>query len=419
MIQRPRGTRDVLPGESYKWHYIEEVVRQLCQDFNFKEVRFPTFEETQLFRRGVGDTTDVVQKEMYDLAPKGEREASLTLRPEGTASTVRMFLENGLYGGALPAKYYYLIPCFRYEKPQAGRLREFHQFGVEVFGTPHPQADAEVISIARELLSRLGVTGLELNLNSIGCPTCRKAYNEALREYFRPHLDTLCETCRGRFERNPMRIIDCKSPVCQEIAKDAPRILDYICEDCRAHFEKVQEYLTAMDIPFRIDPNIVRGLDYYTKTVFEFVSTDIGAQGTVCGGGRYDGLVEQLGERSVPGLGFALGIERLILQMEAQGLSFGQEPGPKIFLANWGAETVPTCLSLVQQLRRQGIAAECDLMGKSVKAQMKYADKIGAAYTMVIGGSELASGEGRLKHMASGEETVCRLDQLGEHLRNA
>lgn len=414
MIQKPKGTKDVLPNESYRWQYVEQVARDVAARFNFKEVRFPTFEATELFQRGVGDTTDVVQKEMYTFESKGE--ASLTLRPEGTASTVRLFLENGLYGGALPGKYYYIIPCFRYEKPQAGRLREFHQFGVEVFGTQQPQADAEVISLAYQMFQQLGVRGLSLNLNSIGCPTCRKAYNEALKEYFRPHLDELCDTCKGRFEKNPMRIIDCKSPVCGKIAEGAPRILDYICDECREHFTKVQQYLTAMGIPYQIDPNIVRGLDYYTKTVFEFVSNDIGAQGTVCGGGRYDGLVQELGDREVPGLGFGMGLERLLLLMESQGLFIGEDQKPDIFFVTF-PDTVEKAMTLVHGLRSKGIRAECDLMGKGMKPQMKYANKIGATYVVVLGGDEVQTGIAKVKHMESGEQTEWKLDELAEFLR--
>lgn len=414
MIQKPKGTKDVLPNESYKWQFLEEKARKAAATFHFKEVRFPTFEVTELFQRGVGDTTDVVQKEMYTFESKGE--ASLTLRPEGTASVVRMFLENGLYGGSLPAKYYYIIPCFRYEKPQAGRLREFHQFGVEMFGTQQPQADAEVISLAYEFFRSLGITGLTLNINSIGCPECRKKYNEALKDYFRPHLGELCETCQGRFEKNPMRIIDCKSPICQEIAKNAPRMLDYLCDECKEHFEKVKGYLTAMGIEYQIDPNIVRGLDYYTKTVFEFVSNQIGAQGTVCGGGRYDGLVQELGEKQVPGLGFAMGLERLILLMEAQGLSLGQDETPEVFFVSF-PETVEKAMQLVHDLRCQGITAECDLMGKGMKPQMKYANKIGAKYTVVLGGNEVESGQVNLKDMASGENIPCQLSDIAAFLK--
>ncbi|MBQ4370659.1 MAG: histidine--tRNA ligase, partial [Oscillospiraceae bacterium] len=297
----PRGTKDVIPSESYKWHYVENIARKTAEDFGFSEIRFPAFEHTELFLRGIGGTTDVVQKEMYTFEDKGGR--SISLRPEGTASVVRSCLENSVFAGGLPVKAYYICPNFRYEKPQAGRLREHHQFGVECFGSAEPSADAEVIALAKIYLERLGLRNLSLEINSIGCPECRPAYHAALREYFSAREDELCETCRGRLERNPMRILDCKSEICKSIAAGAPVMLDYLCDDCRAHFERLKGYLDGMDIKYTVNPQIVRGLDYYTRTVFEFVSTQVGSQGTVCGGGRYDGLVSELGGQAIPGLG--------------------------------------------------------------------------------------------------------------------
>lgn len=405
-IQRPRGTKDVLPGESFAWQALELNIRNLCDKFQYKEIRMPTFEHTELFKRGVGDTTDVVQKEMYTFLDRDER--SITLRPEGTAQAARLLLENGLYGGPLPAKFFYQISCYRYEKPQAGRLRQFNQFGVEVFGAQNPAADAEVISLAHTLFSNLGIRNLELNINSLGCPTCRKEYTAALKAYFTEHIDSLCDTCKGRLEKNPMRIIDCKSPECKKIAAGAPSILDYICDECRDHFEKVKGYLTGMGIPFTVDPTIVRGLDYYTKTVFEFVSNDIGAQGTVCGGGRYDGLIEQLGGKPLPGLGFAMGMERLFLLLESQGIQLPDEPPCDIYLAPLGENAVGKVMELTLDLRKKGLRVETDLMGRSLKAQMKYADKLGARYVAILGDDELQKGVVTLKNMAdsSQEETA-------------
>lgn len=413
-IRRPRGTKDILPDQIGKWQYVEGVMREICFAFGFAEIRTPTFEHTELFSRGVGDTTDVVQKEMYTFSDKDDR--SLTLRPEGTASAVRAFLENGLFGGNLPAKYYYLISCFRYEKPQAGRLREFHQFGVEMFGSPSPRADAEVIALACALFERLGVKNITLNLNSLGCPDCRRDYTRALAAYFEGRKEALCETCKERLAKNPMRIIDCKNPECSAIAKGAPSVLDYLCEGCRGHFAKTREYLSAMGIAYEIDPTIVRGLDYYTKTVFEFVSNEIGAQGTVCGGGRYDGLIEELGGRSMPGLGFALGIERLIMVMEGQNLPFGEEKGKTLYLAPMGEEGAGAAFKAADEFRRRGVGVEMDLMEKSLKAQMKYADKLGVDYVGVLGSEELARGEIALKNMKTGEQKNISLSRLADEL---
>ena len=409
----PKGTKDVLPQESYQWQYIESVLRQLCHDFNFKEIRTPTFESTEVFARGVGDTTDVVTKEMYTFLDKGGR--SITLRPEGTAGVARSFVENGLYAGVLPQKLYYMISCFRYEKPQAGRLREFHQFGVEMMGTKTPLADAEAIILGNEIFKRLNIENITLNLNNIGCKECRKAYNDKLRAYLEERKDSLCETCQERLSKNPMRIFDCKSEICQSMLKDAPTIFDCVCEECQTHFEKVTQILDAAGVSYRIDKGIVRGLDYYSKTVFEFVSENIGAQGTVLGGGRYDGLVADLGGSDAPGIGFAMGLERLLLLL-GDTLK-NKEETPDILVIPIGEAAERTAVELVVSLRRQGISAEYDINCRSVKAQMKYADKIGAKYTVVMGDDEVAANQYQLKNMENGETVSITLEQIADVLK--
>lgn len=402
-----KGTKDVLPGEIYKTQYIESTALDVAERFGFKEIRTPVFEHTELFQRGVGDTTDVVQKEMYTFDDKGGR--SITLRPEGTAGAARSFLENGLCNETLPQKVCYLTSCYRYEKPQAGRLREFHQFGVECFGAQSPLADAEIISLANTFFKELGVKDLTLEINSIGCPTCRAEYHKALKTYFEGRKDELCDTCKDRLERNPMRILDCKSLVCSEIAKDAPVVLDYLCDECREHFEKVKSYLNAQNIAFKVNPRIVRGLDYYTKTVFEFISESIGAQGTVCGGGRYDGLIEELGGQKTPSLGFGLGIERLMLLMEAQGCEFPKESMPDLFIAALGEKAQLKAVEIANDMREEGFTCLYDVNGRGLRAQMKYANKLGAKYTIVLGDDEVESGIAKLKNMESGEETEIAL----------
>ena len=411
-----KGTQDVLPQESHKWRFLEQSALEVAENFGFREVRTPVFEHTELFQRGVGDTTDVVQKEMYTFLDKGER--SVTLRPEGTAGVVRMFLEHGLFNEPMPQKLCYLTSCYRYEKPQAGRLREFHQFGVECFGTASPAADAEVIALAKQLFDFLGVHDLQLELNSIGCKDCRKEYHKALHDYFSAHKDALCPTCLDRLDRNPMRILDCKVPSCGEIAKNAPKVTDFLCDDCRAHFEAVQSFLRQMNIPFSVNPSIVRGLDYYSRTVFEFVSTAIGAQGTVCGGGRYDGLVEEIGGPHTPALGFGLGLERLMLLMESQSLPFPEADKCSLYIASMGENATQRAAQIAAALRQEGVHAEFDVVGRSVKAQMKFANKIGAAFTLVLGDSELESGKAVLKNMDTGEQTDVTLDSFeGDFMR--
>lgn len=407
-----KGTQDILPSDVYKNQFIEQTVLDIAAKFGFKEIRTPVFEHTELFQRGVGDTTDVVQKEMYTFDDKGGR--SITLRPEGTAGAVRAFLEHGLFNEALPQKLCYILNCYRYEKPQAGRWREFQQFGIEMFGSASPAADAEVISVANEIFAFLGVEGLELQINSIGCPECRKKYHEALKEYFETRKSELCPTCLERLDKNPMRILDCKSPICKDISKDAPAIIDYICDDCAAHFESVKKYLTAMNIDFTVNPRIVRGLDYYTRTVFEFVSTDIGAQGTVCGGGRYDGLVEELGGPKTPALGFGMGTGRLLMLLESQGIELPSPESCDIYIAPMGEEASLKAVALATDLRAAGVGAQTDVVGRSLKAQMKFADKINAKYTMVLGDTEIAEGKAKLKDMSTGEECEMQLETLAD-----
>ena len=403
-----KGTKDVLPSESYKNQYIEATCLGVAENFGYKEMRTPVFEHTELFQRGVGDTTDVVQKEMYTFDDKGGR--SITLRPEGTAGAARSFLENGLSNEALPQKICYLTSCYRYEKPQTGRLREFHQFGIECFGAASPLADAEMIALAKQIFDELGVKDLHLEINSIGCPKCRAEYHKALKEYFTSRIDELCDTCRDRLDRNPMRILDCKSPVCSEIAKDAPVVLDYLCDECSEHFEKTKSYLDASNIEYIVNPQIVRGLDYYTKTVFEFVSDSIGSQGTVCGGGRYDGLIEELGGQHTPSLGFGMGLERLQLVMEAQGCEFPEPSRPDLFIVAMGDKATLKAIEIAKDMRDEGYSVVYDLNGRSLRAQMKYADKCNAKYNVVIGDNEVDTKTAILKDMATGEQSEISLE---------
>jgi len=405
-----KGTNDILPGMGYSWRSIEARLFDTAQLYGFSEIRVPVFEHTEVFKRSVGDTTDVVQKEMYTFDDKGGR--SLTLRPELTAGVIRSSIEHGLVNGALPVKICYAGGCYRYEKPQAGRLREFHQFGVECIGAAAPNADAEVISLARQLLSSIGVEKISLEINSIGCPECRKQYHAALKEYFKQHTDTLCETCNDRLDRNPMRILDCKSPICSEIAAKAPVVLDYLCDDCKEHFEGVKQHLDKAGIKYSVNPHIVRGLDYYTRTVFEFVSGDIGAQSTVCGGGRYDGLISQMGGPQTPALGFAMGLERLMLVLQSQQTELPAEPRCDIYFAPMGENAKLKATELCSVLRDEGFCVLTDICGRGLKAQMKYADKIGARFTAVIGDNEIETGNIKLKNMKTGELTDVDLNNI-------
>ena len=409
ITKKIKGTEDVLPKQSYRWQFIEKIMREESKAYGFKEIRTPVFEHTELFARGVGQTTDVVQKEMYTFTTKGVE--SVTLRPEGTAGAARAVLEHALDNEGLPIKASYFVSCYRYEKPQAGRLREFHQFGLEVYGTQSPAADAELICAAQSIIDRLGLDKIRLELNSIGCPECRAKYNRALREYFGAYKDRLCETCLSRLEKNPMRLLDCKSPQDRELAENAPRITDYLCDECESHFAEVKKYLDSAGIEYTVNPKIVRGLDYYTKTVFEFVTDCIGAQGTVCGGGRYDGLIEELGGKHMPSLGFAMGLERLLMVMDAQGIEIPNDDACALYIATMGDEARIKAFELLRRVRECGLTAETDVVGRGLRAQMKYADKLGARYSLVIGDNELAENRAKVKNMESGEQTEFDLDE--------
>lgn len=414
LTNAPKGTKDMMPDQAYKWHYIEKAFTEICRKYGFDEIRTPVFEHTELFQRGVGDTTDIVQKEMYTFQDYGKR--NITLKPEGTSPVVRAYTEHKLYAGVQPTKLYYNIPCFRYEKPQSGRLREFHQFGVETFGTADMMADAEIISLAYDFLQEMGITDIELRINSVGCPHCRKKHREALRDFLKPKYDQLCDTCKDRFDRNPMRIIDCKSPVCHELVQGAPMMIDYMCNDCADAFEQLKSNLDAMGIEYTVDPGIVRGLDYYTKTAFEFVTTKIGAQGTVCGGGRYDHLVEEIGGPATPGVGFGLGKERLLLTMEACDVEIPEPAGADVFIAVMGDEAKAAGLKLMRELRQNGLAVQMDIMGRNIKNQFKYANRIHASKTVVIGQDELENDSFTIKNMETSEQVTVPMGSLAEEL---
>ena len=414
LTNAPKGTKDTMPDQVYKWHYIEEKFAEICKRYGFKEIRTPIFEHTELFQRGVGDTTDIVQKEMYTFKDFGNR--SITLRPEGTSPVVRAFCEHKTYADPQPTKVYYNIPCCRYEKPQSGRLREFHQFGVETFGTMNMMADAEIIAIGYDFIKEMGITDVELQINSVGCPECRGKHREALKDFLKPKYDELCPTCQERYHTNPMRILDCKSPIDQELVKDAPMMLDYLCDECAQAFEDLKANLDAFGIEYTVNPKIVRGLDYYTKTAFEFVTTKIGAQGTVCGGGRYDGLVEEIGGPSTPGVGWGMGKERILMTMEACGFEIPKEPGTDVFIAFRGEDCKLAALQLMKELRENGFSVQMDVMGRNLKNQFKLANRIDAAKTIVIGESELESGMLTIKDMESGEQTEVAMDQIAAEL---
>ena len=407
-VQAPKGTKDMLPQDAYKWHFVENKFREIAKFYGMREIRTPMFEHTDLFSRGVGDTTDIVQKEMYTFNDKGNR--SITLKPEGTSPVVRAFIENRLFNEAQPTKLYYAIPCFRYENVQKGRLRQFHQFGTEVFGSKEPSMDAEVIAFAMEFLKSLGLKSLSLNINNLGCPNCRPKYNEALKKFLEENYDDLCGLCQSRFEKNPMRILDCKNKNCGEITKNAPIILDYMCEECDTHFTEVKKYLDALNIPYTVDPGIVRGLDYYTKTIFEILNDDF----TVCGGGRYDRLIEQLGGPEMPAVGFGLGIERLLLTLQNEGIEIPNEGLYDLYIGARGEDGKLASFKLANALRTRGIKTEINHMGRSLKAEMKYANKIGAKFTVVLGDDELQTGNAKFKRMSDGEQFEVNLNNIEE-----
>lgn len=416
LTKAPKGTKDVLPAQSGKWQYIEGKIRDICARFGYREIRTPVFEHTELFLRGVGDTTDIVQKEMYTFLDKGDR--SITLKPEGTAGVVRSFVENKLFSAAQPTKMYYLsTPVFRYEKPQAGRLREHHQFGIEVFGSSQPSIDAEVITVALSLLNTLGIDSLELNINSIGCKECRPKYNQALKNFLESKKDGLCKNCKERMVTNPLRTLDCKEESCREIVADAPTMLDFVCDECKSHFDGLKKRLDSIGVAYKINPFIVRGLDYYTKTVFEIISTGIGAQGTVCGGGRYDGLVEEIGGPVTPGIGFGMGIERLILVLESLGIDLPEPSVCNVYVCTLGDVASMKGFSITAELRQQGVKAECDHMGRSMKAQLKYANKIGASKVIIIGDDEIEKGVAVVRDMTKSEESTVPLTELNEFIK--
>ncbi len=409
MIQRIKGTMDILPEQTPLFRYIEQIAREESQKYGYGEIRTPTFENTELFVRGVGDTTDVVQKEMYTFADRDENR-SISLRPEGTASVVRAIIENGRCSDPMPLKYYYIISCFRHEKPQAGRSREFFQFGTEMFGSTNPASDATAIALADSVLKRLGLNNVTLHLNSIGCKACRPAYREALVKYYTEREDKLCDTCKDRLRKNPLRLLDCKNPECADMAKSAPKTTEHLCPECDSNFEMLKKALDAMNISYVVDSSIVRGLDYYTGAVFEFIAEGIGAQSTVCGGGRYDGLVESLGGPALSGIGFGMGITRLILAMQELGLDNIKKETPKLYIAALGDGAIVKGLAIAQRLRQAGKYVECDIVGRSLKAQMKYANKIGAEYTLIIGDSEIECGKAQLRNMLDGTQTEIELD---------
>lgn len=399
-----KGMKDVLPDESYKWQYVESVIRRCCEKHGFSEARTPVLEHTELFLRGVGATTDIVQKEMYTFTDKGDR--SVTLKPEGTAGIARMFVENKLFSLPQPVKLYYLnSPVFRYERPQAGRLREHHQFGVEFFGAPLALADAECIALVFDILETLGLESLRVKINSIGCPECRPGYNKKLKEYLAMHIDSMCDTCKTRFDSNPLRILDCKEPACRDICDNAPKTLDLLCDECTAHFESLKCALKAINVPFDVDTRIVRGLDYYTKTVFEIVSESLGAQSAMCGGGRYDGLVEEVGGPKTPAVGFGMGLERLILVLEAAGVNIPDPRHTDVYIASVGEDCGIYALELAKDLRKRNVFCELDYVGRSFKSQFKYADKLSARFAVIVGDEELSRGMVKIKDMQTGEQS--------------
>lgn len=416
LTKAPRGTKDITPKDAYKWNYVENKFREICSLFGYEEMRTPVFEHTELFKRSVGDTTDIVQKEMYSFTDKGGRD--ITLKPEGTAGVVRAFIENKLYADTQPTKLFYITPCFRYERPQAGRQRQFHQFGIEALGSDKPSLDAEVIALAVQFFTEVGLKDLAVSINSVGCPTCRAEYNARLKEYLDAKSDVLCETCLERKDKNPMRVIDCKNPHCKENLQDIPFMIDHLCEDCKDHFDKLQTYLKEMDINYVVDKTIVRGLDYYKKTAFEIISNDIGSQSTVCGGGRYDGLVEMLGgPKGISGIGFALGAERLLLTLENNNIEIENPKSTDIYIATIGDAAKTKSFKLIKDLRTNHISADNDHLDKSLKAQFKYSDKLNAKYTVVIGDDELANDTATLKNMKTSEQTTIKLSELVDELK--
>lgn len=416
-IKAPRGVRDILPGESWKWAHVFKISSEVARDFGYREIHLPVFEHTELFSRGVGETTDVVEKEMYTFTDRGGR--SITLRPELSASMVRSYLENGMAGQQQPVKLWNAGPMFRYERPQKGRYRQFWQLDFEAIGVQNPFVDVEVIDLSLEIFRRLGLRGLEVKINSVGCPACRPAYRDALRDFLKPHFEKLCPSCRDRYDRNPLRILDCKNPECKAITEDAPQTSDHLCDECREHFEGVEKGLRAIGVEFGIDKRLVRGLDYYTKTAYEVLSGDLGAQNAVCGGGRYDNLAEAIGGNPTPGVGFAAGVERIVLSMEQQGCDFGPQPRTDVYVASAGEESRTMAFEVMQKLRNAGISSDMDFLNRSLKAQFKTANTSGVRYVCVIGEEELRSGKVTLKDMETGEQQPLTMNEGLEYLERA
>ena len=412
MINRPQGMLDFFPEETEKLQYIENTVRDIANRFGFGEIRTPVLESTELFSRGVGNTTDVVQKEMYTFVDRDG--PSFSLKPEGTAGVVRAILESGKYGDAMPLKYYYITNCYRHERPQKGRYREFSQFGVEMFGSDSPAADVTVISMADMIIKTLGIKKVDLRINSIGCPKCRPKYHQLLKDYFSDKTDRLCETCKSRLETNPLRILDCKSESCKAVSKGAPKMINCLCEECKGHMDSLCESLKKLGIDYTIDTSIVRGLDYYTKTVFEFVCSDerMGAQSTICGGGRYDGLVEELGGSHLPACGFGMGITRLLPTVS---IPDDKKKSVTIYLASLGQKASEETLLIVNKLRLKGVSAECDTMGRSLKAQMKYANKLSAGSVVILGDDEISNGKAVLRNMTDGSQSEIVIDKIADY----
>jgi histidyl-tRNA synthetase len=414
-VKAPRGTNDILPPLSLQWQYVEKIAQKILSNYNYEEIRTPIFEYTELFQRGIGEVTDIVEKEMYTFNDKGGR--SITLRPEGTASVARSYLENKVYGQAQPTKYYYLGPMFRYERPQAGRFRQFHQLGVEAFGSNDPALDAEVIFLGLNILESLGLKELEVYINSIGCPECRGEYLKVLREFLSKKKQFICEDCRNRIDRNPLRVLDCKNETCSTVLSEAPRIIDYLCSNCAAHFKQVRDYLDLLKVDYTVDYRLVRGLDYYTNTAFEVKFKGLGAQDTIFGGGRYNGLLEEIGNKSIPGVGFAIGLERLLLTLQEQNIELPVENSVDLYITSIGERAKKAAFLYVHQLRKAGLKAELDYLDRSVKGQMKAADRMNATYTIIIGDDELDNGKATIRNMKSGEQLEVELTQLVEKMQ--
>lgn len=415
-ISAPRGTKDITPKESYKWNFLENKFKELCSLYGYEEIRTPVFEHTELFKRGVGDTTDIVQKEMYSFTDKGDRD--ITLKPEGTAGVVRAFIEHKMNADAQPTKLFYITPCFRYERPQSGRQRQFHQFGIEAIGGDSPSLDAEVISLAMQFLNELGLKDLTVSINSVGCPVCRENYNNILKKYLSEKADVLCDLCNDRREKNPMRVIDCKNETCQANIVDIPLMADNLCDDCQKHFDTLKKYLDEMDIKYIVDKKIVRGLDYYKRTAFEIISNDLGAQSTVCGGGRYDGLVELIGgPKGFSGIGFGMGVERLLLTLEANKIEIENPNKTDIFIVTIGENAGLKSFSILKELRKNHFSADKDHLDRSVKAQFKYSNKLNSKFTIVIGDDELEKNEASLKNMETGEQRLIKISEIVEELK--